>query len=41
MNEAALFLADGSHMNGHSFGAKKSIAGECVFSSGIFFSPFK
>lgn len=32
--DAVLELADGLAMSGHSFGAKKSIAGECVFQTG-------
>jgi carbamoyl-phosphate synthase/aspartate carbamoyltransferase len=32
--DAVLELADGLALSGHSFGAKKSIAGECVFQTG-------
>ena len=32
--DAVLELADGLALAGHSFGAKKSIAGECVFQTG-------
>lgn len=33
-SDAVLELADGLALAGHSFGAKKSIAGECVFQTG-------
>jgi carbamoyl-phosphate synthase/aspartate carbamoyltransferase len=32
--DAVLELADGLALSGHSFGANKSIAGECVFQTG-------
>lgn len=32
--DMVLELADGLALSGHSFGAKKSIAGECVFQTG-------
>jgi carbamoyl-phosphate synthase/aspartate carbamoyltransferase len=35
-SDAVLELADGLALAGHSFGAKKSIAGECVFQTGQF-----
>jgi carbamoyl-phosphate synthase/aspartate carbamoyltransferase len=34
--DCVLELADGLALSGHSFGAKKSIAGECVFQTGKF-----
>ncbi|TYJ51733.1 carbamoyl-phosphate synthase, large subunit [Cryptococcus floricola] len=33
--DAVLELADGLALAGHSFGAKKSVAGECVFQTGM------
>lgn len=38
-SDAVLELADGLALAGHSFGAKKSIAGECVFQTGEGLSP--
>lgn len=37
--DAVLELADGLALAGHSFGAKKSIAGECVFQTGTSIAP--
>lgn len=34
--DMVLELADGLALSGHSFGANKSVAGECVFQTGAF-----
>lgn len=39
--DAVLELADGLALAGHSFGAKKSVAGECVFQTGTYTVPAK